>query len=417
MSEQHSQRVLVLGAGIIGLCCALALQKKGYRVSVIDPAEPGSQTSFGNAGGIAVTEVVPLSLPGILRSVPGWLLDPAGPLHVRWRHLPSLLPWLWRFVRAGSREQVAHIVPVLARLLDRVYADFEPLLRDAGIAQQLHQGGSLTLYRKRANYTRDALEWELKRQQGIRFETIGPAGISDLEPDLAPGFELAVRNLDWGHVDDPYQICTALFERFLSNGGDYQCARVVGFQHQDAAVSGVLTDTNQSVHAPALVIAAGVWSRDLLKKLGCSVSLESERGYHVTFTNPAAGLNNMIISAEGKFVMTPMSMGLRIAGTAEFAGTGAAPDQRRAEVLVKQAQRILPGLNTQPASSWAGHRPSTPDSLPVIGAVPHHPNVYCAFGHGHLGLTLGPTTGRLLAGLIAGDGGLHWLDALRVDRF
>jgi len=413
---KESNRTLVLGGGIIGLCCALALQKNGHKVTIIDPEAPGSQTSFGNAGGIAVTEVVPLSLPGTLRNTPKWLLDPAGPLYIRWSHLPALLPWLYRFVRAGSMTNVARIVPTLTLLLKDVYQDFEPLLQAAGIAQHLHRGGSLTLYKRRSTFQSDSLEWEIKRQQGVRCEVIGPADISDLEPNLAPVFEMAVRNLDWGHVDDPYQICTALFKLFLRDGGDYLQARVVGFQREGAEIGGVMTDTNDMVTASKVVIAAGVWSRNLLKILGCNVCLESERGYHVTLANPGASLNNMIIAAEDRFVMTPMSMGLRVAGTAEFGGLLAAPNPQRTDVLVRKARELIPGLNTGQPSTWSGHRPATPDSLPVIGTVPNCSNVYCAFGHGHMGLTLGPTTGRLMAELIAGEGDARLLGALRVDR-
>ena len=190
MSQQplkDNADVLVLGAGIIGICCALALQKKGHTVTIIDPEAPGSQTSSGNAGGIAVTEVIPLSMPGVLRSAPQWLLDPAGPLSIRWQHIPSLLPWFWRFIEAGSQQNVARIVPVLASLLRTVYQDFEPLLQEAGIAGQLHKQGSITLYQNRSTYNRAALEWDLKREQGVRFETLSPAEIHDLEPALVQG--------------------------------------------------------------------------------------------------------------------------------------------------------------------------------------------------------------------------------------
>lgn len=417
MSETPSNTAIVVGAGVVGICSALALQKKGYRVTLLDPAAPGSQTSLGNAGAIAVTEVLPLSLPGIIWKTPKWLLDPGGPLSIRWRHLPYLTPWLWRFFQAGSNQNIAEIIPVLTDLLKPVYADFKPLLREAGIEKLLHKNGSLTLYHHYKTYKSESREWALKREQGIRFETVTADEIRGLEPALAPVFEMGVRNLDWGHVDDPYQISIALFELFIANGGKYKPVAVKNFAIEQGVVKGVLSEAGEHFIGQKIIIAAGVWSRDLLKQLHCKVSLESERGYHVTFADADKQLNNMIISAEGKFVMTPMTMGLRVAGTAEFSGLVAAAQKRRSDVLVKCAKKILPDLNTQEFSRWHGHRPATPDSLPVISVVPHHPNVFCAFGHGHLGLTLGPTTGRLLADLVCGDTDSHSLHALRINRF
>ena len=189
------------------------------------------------------------------------------------------------------------------------------------------------------------------------------------------------------------------------------------FVLEGGQVRGVITQDGEIHHSDKVVLAAGVWSKALLQQLNCNVSLESERGYHVTVKQAQASLNNMIISAEGKFVMTPMSMGLRVAGTAEFAGLNAPHQNQRAQILLAQAKRFLPDIKVDNTSTWSGHRPATPDSLPVIGAVPKHGNVFCAFGHGHLGLTLGPTTGRLLAELISGEPSEPSLAALRVDRF
>lgn len=417
MSEPKSNTALVIGAGIIGICSALALQKKGYHVTLIDPATPGSETSRGNAGGIAVTEVLPLSLPGVIWKTPKWLLDPNGPLCIRWRHLPYLAPWFWRFIQAGSNKNIAGIIPVLTELLRPVYADFQPLLQEAGVEHLLHKNGSLTLYHRLSTYKSEARDWALKREQGIRFETVTPDEIQQLEPALASVFELGVRNLDWGHVDDPYQLSIALFELFIANGGKYKPVSVKEFAICDGVVEGVLSEAGEKFVSQKVIVAAGVWSRALLKQLRCNVSLESERGYHVTFADSDNQLNNMIICAEGKFVMTPMSMGLRVAGTAEFSGLNSLAQDKRSDVLVEHAKRLLPTLDTQEFSRWDGHRPAIPDSLPVIGAVPNHPNVFCAFGHGHLGLTLAPTTGRLLAELVCGDIDAHSLYALRVDRF
>jgi len=390
--------VAVIGAGIVGISVARHLQRDGCRVTVVDPLPPGQGASFGNAGGIAVTEVVPLSVPGLVWRVPRWVLDPLGPLHLSWPHLPRLVPWLWRFWRAGSRRQVEATSRALASLHATVYDDYDTLLAEASIRDILHRNGCISLYESEAALRRDALEWEIKRTCDIRLE----AGM------FMP---------DWGHVTDPHRVVTAIAEVFIRDGGTIRPGRAVDFEIAPEGPRALLTDGGERVAFDQLVVAAGAWSGGLSRRLGSRVPLESERGYHATLPRAGVRLRRMLHSAAGGFVLTPMAMGLRLAGTVELGGLRAPPDYRRAQVLVERATRLLPGLNAEGASVWMGHRPSLPDSLPVIGRSPHFANLFYAFGHGHLGLTEGPTTGRLVAALAAGRPPGIDLAPFRVDRF
>ncbi len=395
---------MIAGAGVVGICCALALRRRGFSVTVVDPEAPGSQTSSGNAGGFGVTEVMPLSAPGLLWKVPGWLLDPLGPLAIRWRYLPQLLPWLWRFVRAGDAARVAHQAQALAALLKPTFDDYAPLLQAAGVADSLISEGALTVYRDRDAYRRDALEWDTKRAWGVRCEELDGADVHALEPALSPDVRFGVLTPDWRNTVDPFRLVTALAELLVREGGTLHRGRVVDAESVDGLVRSVRLEDATRVALDRLVVAAGVWSKPLVRRLdSLDVALESERGYNTTLPAPGITLHREVIFAERKFVASPMAMGLRIGGAAEFAGLEAPPNYARCTALLQLAQAYLPGLRTEGGTQWMGHRPSTPDSLPVIGRSPAKANVFYAFGHGHLGLTQAATTGRLIAELACGE--------------
>jgi D-amino-acid dehydrogenase len=409
--------ILVIGAGVVGLAVAYHLVEQGAVVTVIDKDPEGDKASFGNAGGIAVTEVVPASTPGIIWRAPRFLLDPLGPLAIRPSHALNLLPWLWRFVRAGAPEEVARVSAALSALNRRVYDDLLPMLRRTGLAGELHQKGALTVYETEAGFRHDADEWSLKRAHGVATDVIDGDGARHLEPALGSNIRRAVFTPQWSHVNDPKRLVDGL-RRWLQSAG----VTIMSGSVEEIVPSGQdgpsarLRD-GRKVQADAVVVAAGVWSGLIAKTLGDPALLESERGYNATLPNPGIALEREIIFAEKKFVATPLSCGLRVGGAAEFGGLDAAANYRRSETLLSLASRYLPGLRTSGAMNWAGHRPATPDSLPVIGPSVAHPNVFYAFGHGHLGLTQAATTGRLVADLISNRPSSIDLSPYAISRF
>ena len=414
MTRRKIGSAVVIGAGIVGLAVAYHLRKAGLDTTVIDRDLAGDRASFGNAGGIAVTEVVPASVPGLIWRVPGWLLDPLGPLAVRPGHAAKLLPWLWRFSRVGTPRESARIADALSALNARTYDDLLPMLADAGLSGDLNRRGALTVYETEAGFLRDAAEWSIKRSHGIDVQDLTGAEARDMEPTLR-NVARGVFTPQWSHVDDPRRLVDILQRHLAERGVRFVAGNVTSISGAEPVR--IEIEGGRSIEADTAVVAAGAWSGRLAGMLGDRVLLESERGYNTTLPEPGVSLSREVIFAERKFVATPLTCGLRIGGAAEFGGLAAAANYARSRALVTLASRHLPGLNTSGGVEWAGHRPATPDSLPVIGPSPSRKGVVYAFGHGHLGLTQAATTGRLVCDIVLGNPAMIDLAPYSISRF
>ena len=411
-----SSPVGVVGAGIVGTCCAAHLAKRGIPVLLVDRRGPGEMTSYGNAGGIQNLATTPIGMPGMLRDVPQWLMDPLGPLHIQPRYLPGVLPWLLRFARETTERRVRHNARALNALNRNSVADTVALAHWAGVEHLIELSGQLYLFRTRADYENDRLGKELRDATGLPYEVIGNNAIRDLEPDLAPIYEVALHVPGDGFCRDPYKLTTSLAEAAIREGVEFLRADVTGFERSDGAISAVKTDRGRR-GVSAVVVAGGAWSKPLVRLLGHNVPLESQRGYHVTISNPGPTTRHMCLLQDRKLAITPMAMGLRIAGTVEFAGLHVPPNSKRVEALLRLIREVIPGVNTEAYSEWMGHRPALPDSLPVIGRSPVVPNALFAFGHGFFGLIGAATTGQIVADLVTGRAPPIDLTPYRIDRF
>ena len=405
MAAGGATRVGVIGAGMVGVCAASYLQREGYSVFLLDPGTPGEGASFGNAGALNASSVTPMSAPGIIRKVPGWLRDPLGPLSLRWSYLPAVLPYLWRFVRAGSEQKVHAQARALRPLVGATLSALRPLVKDAGAEHLLHQRGHLYVYRSAESLAKDGLAWALRRENGVEVDEFDADELRQLEPTLSRDYVRGLLVRENGHTSNPFGLVSALCAHFVRNGGEVVRAAALGFRLDGGRLTAIRSDAGD-LPADKAVVAAGAWSKPLAATLGDRVPLETERGYHLMIKDPEIMPSIPTADGDGKFVATPMDTGLRFAGTVELAGLKAPPDWRRARILLEQGRRMLPGLAAHHAeerlSLWMGHRPSLPDSLPVIGASRATPDVVYAFGHGHVGMTSAPMTGRLVADLVAG---------------
>ena len=414
--HEEPKTVIVIGAGIVGACCATYLQRLGLKVTMIDRVAPGESCSSGNAGVLSSWSCIPDSVPGIAYSVPGWLLDPEGPLAIRWRYLPQAMPWLLKFMRAGQVDKIPAISDALFALNNPTVDLYKDLARAAGVTELIRDSSYLHVYRKLEAADPDGFSWRLRREHGAEMDFLSGGEVQEVEPEISPDYRRAVVIHNQGHTVNPARLVQALAGYFEQQGGRILRGEV---KHLAPGSGGpvVMKTTIGEMTSDFVVIAAGAWSHRLTAQLGCKIPLETERGYHMTLANPGVSLNHTIMEGKRRFVTTAMEMGIRCAGTAEFAGLEAPPNPRRARLLAKLGKELLPNLNTEEATDWMGHRPVLPDSLPAIGPLPGHPNVLAAFGHGHTGLTAAPMTGHIIAGLVAGTPLNVDLKPYRPDRF
>lgn len=392
---------IVIGAGIVGACCAWHLRQRGAAVTLIDSEMPGQSTSYGNAGCISSSSIFPFSYPGAIRQVPGWLLDPLGPMRIRWADLPRLLPWFWRFWRAGTAERVTEITAAQHRLMSAVNADFDQILQATGGEGLRQARGLILLYGSEAEFRGDRWHYDLRERYGLAWQRLSAAELHEREPAIRLGDGVAVYDPAWQHVLSPGDVARTIAESAFAAGAEWLHDRVRAIESGERGVTAT-TQNGRRVEGDRLVLATGVWTNALLKQLGARVPLMAKRGYHSMLAKPNVSLRHPLMQFSEYVVITPMRDGLRVAGTAEFARVDAPPDYRRAQALLRHAQRFLPGLEGEEVTEWMGQRPMMPDSMPVLGPLPGHPRVLCAFGHGHYGLTQGPTTGRIIADLAFG---------------
>lgn len=400
--DPMAPNVTVLGAGIIGICTGLSLLERGASVRLIDKNDPGQETSFGNAGVISPWSIVPQAMPGVWKKIPGWLIDPLGPVSVRPSYLPRLAGWGLKFLANGTEARVRDISAAMDALNQDCISLYRHHLHGTGHEDLVRDSYYIHAYRDADGARLDSLDNELRRAAGADLERADWDRLREMEPDLSPDFKSAIVIKGQARALSPGRIGQVLSEKFLQMGGEIERANIQSIAPLEDGGWQYVTDHGEH-RAEKLVLAMGVWSAELLKPLGVHIPLESERGYHVNFTSPGIALNHSIMDVDMKFVASSMQDGVRVAGTAEFGGLDAPISEKRSAGLVTLAGKLSPKLNTEDYSTWSGQRPSLPDSLPCIGEIDGLPDLITAFGHSHWGLMMAPKTGRIVADLATGN--------------
>ncbi len=409
------RRIAVIGAGIAGISCALHLVRDGHRVTVLDPREPGTAASFGNAGLIALYSCVPTATPDILVRVPRLLLERNGPLSLRWRYVPRLLPWLIRLIGNGAPARILANARAKAALLDRALDAWNLLLREAGAETLVQRDGFLKVFETDAAFARARHEIELMRRCGRRFEIVSSDEIRQLEPGLAPIFRHGLFFPDNIRILNPGRLVGLLARHLEQRGGAVVRTAVTNIV-QDAGGDWRLETADGPHRAEVVVVAAGAWSHRIARMLGLRLLIEAERGYHVMLPHPEPGLRRSVAIGDSAIHLAPMEEGLRMTTGLELASVDAPPDYTRVRRMLRFAARAVRGLEIEERSLWMGGRPSMPDTVPVLGPAPGRDGIYFATGGSHIGMTLGPVMGRITADLIAGrEPGLD-LHPYRADR-
>ena len=410
-----NRHVVVIGAGIVGVSTAIWLRRSGADVTLVDRAKPGTGTSHGNAGVLAACSMVPVTAPGLIKKAPGMLMDRDFPLYMRWSYLPRLLPWLKRYMSNANDTDTRHIAKGLIPIVSDTVEQHKSLCDELGLGDWITDSDYCFAYRDRTAFDAERYTWGLRADAGFVPEIIEGGDVHDFEPSLGPDITCIATMKDHGFIRDPGGYVQALAKAFNELGGKVIEAEVKDFDLSGGKITNVQT-TQGTIPCDDVVLATGVWSKPLMQKLGLNVPLETERGYHIVFEGASGGPSRPTMIASGKFVATPMSQGLRCAGIIEFGGLDAGPSKAPLDLLRRQAKQAFPHLKATNEIEWLGHRPAPSDSLPLIGQV-GQTRVFTAFGHHHIGLTGGPKTGRLVAGLITGQPTNTDMTAYHPQRF
>lgn len=411
-----SKHCVVIGAGIVGVSCAWHLQREGLKVTLIDHQLPGQSCSFGNASCLSTSSVIPFSYPGMIRKIPGWMLDPLGPMRIRPMDFPALIPWFWKFWRSSNMQQVVAIAEAQTQLMQTALADYDEILKATDSRHLKHDRGAIHIYDTEKEYRQDQWQADLRARLGFKEHRLSQSEIKSLVPCLNIDNGVAIMMPDWHHVSDPEKVTARIAEHSIQSGTGWVQDKVTTVTASESGVN-LQTESGRQIEADQLVVAAGAWSNQIAEQLDYTVPMIAKHGYHSMISKPGIELDYPVMSLSKLFVMTPLDDGIRVAGTAEFAALNAEPDYRRAKVMLKHASNYLPDLKTEAVSEWFGQRPMMADSKPVISASPHHRNVFYAFGHGHYGLTQGPTSGRIIADMVVGKESTVDMKPFRFERF
>jgi D-amino-acid dehydrogenase len=416
---EHKAEVLVIGGGAIGICCAHYLRKQGKEVTVVEKGEVCSGASYGNAGLIVPSYSIPLAAPGVILQCLKWLPDPESPFYIKPSLRPALLSWMWKFRGACNDRHVRRSIPVLHGLTLESLHLFEEL---AGM-QDLHFGfekkGLLDLFETTAGLEEGKKEFKLLQTFGIEGDVLGKADLAEFTGGLRTRTVGAIFSRTDAHLI-PDQFVKQLAEHAAGQGVHLApSTEVIGFETSGRRVTRVHT-TRGDISAEEVIVAGGAWSAQIARGLCIRLLIEPAKGYSVTFKKPERFPEIPCNLSEAKVVLTPMGNMVRFAGTLELAGFDQSINRRRVGAVLKTVPAYLPDLepdNMEIIEIWQGLRPCTPDGLPYIGRPRSYDNVIVAAGHGMLGISLAPATGKIVSQLAAGESPFMDLFPLRIERF
>ncbi len=393
-------KCVVIGAGINGLSSAIWLQRFGHDVTLVDRAEPGAGTSYGNAGILAAGAVLPVTVPGLIAKIPKMVLSKHSPLFLRWRYLPWLLPFLMKYLFFGTKKHVSRFAQEMSYLLGDSYDQHMALAQGTVAARFIHPDDYCHGYDSQAELDADMPAIAFRRALGYQVDIETGEEFAKTDPFHQGNFSHVVRHKNHGRISDPLAYSKALFAHFLDQGGAFHNACVSDVVIANGEIECVQSD-QRPITADQYVFTLGPWVQGISKQLGLSIPLESEGGYHVELINPSHMPKLPVMISAGKFVITPMEGRSRLAGLLEFAGLDAPDNPKAVEYLTRHISKYLPHVRYDDMKVWHGFRPTTANSYPVIGRPAHLSNAYVGFGHQHIGLTAGPKTGRILAEMIS----------------
>jgi len=413
---EPGEDITIIGAGVVGVCCALWLQREGCNVTVIDRGEPGSGTSFGNTAMITPGQVVPYAMPGLLKDVPHWLFSKRNPLKIKTSYLPIIAPWLWTLIKAGRVENAISVSRAMRSLHQQAFELYGDLTRGTLAENFFEKCGHIHLSLEGTKRRSPQLTRLMQEAAGVEVEHLSYDEIRSMEPELAPIFKSGLLMPGNGRCRNPYRLVQILAGEATRLGARFVKADVARIKLRGGQCESISLD-GSDVPVHRLVVAAGIGSKPLTDQLGMRIPLEAERGYHVTIKNPGVRPGRQIIVKDWGIGAGPIDDDLRIAGTVEFSGIKAKPDWRRADRLLMRAKELFPSVNIADSTRWKGDRPSISDGLAVLGRPQRFENIYFAFGNGQHGMSAAPMMGKVLSEVVMGRKTSIDVSPFNPDRF
>ena len=411
--ENNKVKIAVIGAGIQGVCNALFLQKKGFKVTLFDRDGPGNSASYGNAGHFSPYASVPLNRPDVITDVPAMLASSRGPLALKWNYVHKMIPWFLRFLLNCSERKMMHTAKNMHQILDLALPAFDELFEEIELNGLVENKGIIYVWNDQNLKSRE-LEIKIRKELGVKQQLLSPKDIHDLEPNIKPFYHGGVFYDYARHARNPKKILLKLLDNFLKKGGKFLKLNIKDINFDDDKP--VIRSETQRFIFDKLVISCGVFSKRLTDKLHENIPMDTERGYHVHFKGFDHLISRPVVYANRGFGMTPMEQGLRVVGTVEFGGLDNPLSKSRIKNLIMNAKDMLDGL-PEHEDEWLGFRPTLPDYLPVLGPSKNYKNVFYSFGHHHLGWTLGAISGKILSKMIANENTNLNLSAYSSSRF
>ena len=398
MSNYICKSAGIVGAGIQGICTGLQLLKKNIPVTIFDRNDPAKMASYGNAGHFSPYAVLQFNRPDILVNIPQMLFSSYGPLALKWNYVPKMIPWMWRFVKNCNEKSMLHTAKYMHQILDLSLDAYDDAFKEIDTTGLIERKGIIYAWTNENLKSRN-LEIKVRKDLGVKQTLISKKEILDLEPNLQPIFDSGVLfDYAW-HARDPYAISKKLFDLFIKKGGKFIKENVTNINQTNSNETTIKTENREYIFEKT-VIACGAFSKKLTDQLGEKIPLDTERGYHVHFKGMDHLLSRAVINLDRGFGLTPMNQGMRAVGTVELGGLNNPPSKKRIDYIVRCAKELLPQLDKH-NDEWLGFRPTLPDFLPVLGPSLKNKNIIYAFGHHHLGWTLGAITGKIISGIVA----------------
>jgi|SRR5210317_464857 D-amino-acid dehydrogenase len=413
-SLMNKTEISIIGAGIVGLSSAINLVKRGSKVTLIEKDLKGQPASYGNASWLSSPSITPVLMPGMFKKIPKMWLSKDGPLFLRFPGVLKMIPFLIKYLSYTKKEKVEHISKNLAFLLKDSIGEHRELAKGSKAERWIEDSPFLFIYKNKTDFENDSYTWSLRKKHGFELIEVQKEELNRIFPGLSHEYTFAIKIENQGYISNSQNYLDDLIDYYKSLGGE-----IIEDEVLDVNPSGdnfIIKLKNSDLFTEKVLISSGVYSGNFVKKFNVKVPIESERGYHLELFDTNIRINHPIMNGYLKLAITPRPTGIRFAGLVEFGSLNSKPNPKAFELLMRNAQTMFPGITFKRKMEWSGHRPSTVDSLPVIGASERSNNLFFAYGHHHIGLTAGPKTGKMIAKQILRDNDQFDLEAFNPHR-